>query len=169
MPRITLLSVLTAAALAAGCAGTVGYSASVSSQGPDLVYAAPGVQVIADYDEPIFYSDTFYWRFSGGTWYRSRSYSGGWVYATPPPAVRRIERPHEYVHYRPQGWVARRDRVQPAPVVRDHRDERRAAPQQAPRPQPARGEDKRDDKKNDKKTDKKHDKQHDDRKDDDRK
>ena len=168
MPRITLLSVLTAAALAAGCAGTVGYSASVSSQGPDLVYAAPGVQVIADYDEPIFYSDTFYWRFAGGTWYRSRSYTGGWVYATPPPAVLRIERPHAYVRYHPQGWVARRDRVRPAPVVRDHRDERRAAPQQAPRPQPARGQDKRDDK-NDKKHDKTNDKKHDDHKDDDRK
>jgi len=141
MNRITLLSALTATALVSGCAGTVGYRASVSSQGPDLVYAAPGVQVIADYDEPIFYSDSFYWRYDGGMWYRSRSYSNGWiVYATPPRAVLRIERPREYVHYRPQGWVARRDR----PVVRDHRDERR------------------DDKKRDKKRDKKHDAHEDD-------
>src|SRR5580765_4401630 len=87
MHRITLPTVMTAAVLLAGCAGTVGYEASVSSDGyygPDLVYVAPGVQVIADYNEPIFYSDSFYWRFDGGTWYRSRSYTGGWVYATPP-------------------------------------------------------------------------------------
>lgn len=45
--RFTLLA---AARLAAGCVGTVG-QAGVSSEGgeTDLVYAAPGVQVIADY------------------------------------------------------------------------------------------------------------------------
>jgi hypothetical protein len=69
--RVRILpKIIFAVALSAGCAGTVGYSASVSSDGygPDLVYAAPGVQVIADYDEPIFYADNFYWRFDGGTW-----------------------------------------------------------------------------------------------------
>jgi hypothetical protein len=56
MHRFTLLlAAVATAALAAGCFGTAGYSATVSSEAyrPDLVYAAPGVQVIADYDEPI--------------------------------------------------------------------------------------------------------------------
>jgi hypothetical protein len=127
MHRFTLLAAVAAVAaarLAAGCFGTVGYSAGVSSGGggPDLVYAAPGVQVIADYNEPIFFSDSLYWRFDGVRWYRSSHYIGGWVYATPPPAVGRIERPHDFVHYRPQGWVARRA-PQQGPIARDHRGE----------------------------------------------
>jgi hypothetical protein len=130
MHRFTLLAVLTAAALAEGCAGGIGYSAVVSDEGygPDLVYAAPGVQVIADYDEPIFYSDSFYWRFYGGTWYRSSTYTGGWAYAAPPQAVLRIDRPHQFVHYRPQGWTEHRGRAQAGPTVRDRRDDRRLAP-----------------------------------------
>ena len=124
MHRFTLLAAIAAAALAAGCFGTVGYSAGVSSggYGPDLVYAAPGVQVIANYDEPIFFSDSLYWRFDGVRWYRSSYYTGGWIYATPPTAVLRIDRPRNFVHYRPQGWVARRAQPQ-GPVARDHRAE----------------------------------------------
>ncbi len=111
--RSIISAVVMTALLGAGCAARVGYSATVSSDGygPDLVYVAPGVQVIADFDEPIFYADGLYWRFYAGTWYRSSQYTGGWVYATPPPVVLRIERPHTYVHYRPAGWVSRRDRV----------------------------------------------------------
>jgi hypothetical protein len=92
-----------AAALAAGCAATV----TADAYGPDLVTVSPGVQVIADYDEPIFYSDGFYWRYAGGVWYRSTYYTGGWVYARPPVAVMRIDRPYAYTHYRPAGWVGR--------------------------------------------------------------
>ena len=75
---------------------------------------SPGVQVIADYNEPIFYSDGLYWRYSGGTWYRSRYYTGGWAYATPPAAVLRINRPYGYAHYRPSGWAARRGALRDA-------------------------------------------------------
>src|SRR5512146_527550 len=113
MRALTLASVL-AAALAGGCYGTtydVGYTATVSNAGyyaPELVYVAPGVQVIADYDEPIFFHDGFYWRFYAGTWYRSSYYTGGWIYTAPPLALLRIERPHTYVHYRPHGWTPRR-------------------------------------------------------------
>ena len=85
--------------LATGCAATV----AADAYGPDLVTVSPGVQVIADYDEPIFYSDGFYWRYYGGVWYRSSYYTGGWVYARPPVAVLRIDWPHAYVHYRPRG------------------------------------------------------------------
>ena len=139
MHRFTLLAPVAAAVLAAGCLGTVGYSAGVSSDGygPDLVYAAPGVQVIADYDEPIFFSDSLYWRFDGVRWYRSSYYTGGWIYATPPAAVLRIDRPRNFVHYRPQGWVARRAQPQ-GPIARDHRVEaprvERRPPTYAPPP-----------------------------------
>ena len=99
----TLLVAVLAAGVGAGCTAAV-----VSDPyPPDLVYVSPGVQVIADYNEPIFYSDGLYWRYSGGTWYRSRYYTGGWAYATPPAAVLRINRPYGYAHYRPSGWAAR--------------------------------------------------------------
>ena len=131
---------------AAGCFGEVGYSATVSSPGyaygPDLVYIAPGVQVIADWNEPIFFTDGLYWRWDGFRWYRSTYYTGGWVYGTPPIAVVRLGRPYAYAHYRPAGWVPRDQRRQPpAPIVRDHRRPSTVPamppPRQGPPPPPA--------------------------------
>jgi hypothetical protein len=102
-------SVIPAALLAAVLATGAGCTAAVVSDpyAPDLVYVSPGVQVIADYNEPIFYSSGLYWRYYGGVWYRSSYYTGGWVYATPPAAILRIDRPNYYVRYRPAGWAAR--------------------------------------------------------------
>ncbi len=133
MNRFTLPIAFGAVLLVGGCAGTVGYSGTVETSAPDLVYVSPGVQVIADYDEPIFYSDNYYWRNDGGTWYRSRSYNAGWVYASPPAAVIHIDRPQAYVHYRPEGWVDHRSGGRPEP----RREERRPEPM---RPQPVRVE-----------------------------
>lgn len=119
-----MLAALGLALLAAGCA--VGYTATVADDGygPDLVYAAPGVQVVADYDEPVFFADSFYWRFSGGYWYRSPYYNRGWVSARPPGAVLRIDRPQAYAHYRPQGWAPRGRSLPPPAVARERRDDR---------------------------------------------
>jgi hypothetical protein len=108
--------------LGTGCmgGGSASYraTATVSTPMPDMVYVDNNVQVIADYDEPVFYTDGYYWRYYGNTWYRSDYYTGGWVYASPPRALLRIERPHTYVRYRPNGYVARR----PARVYRDRDD-----------------------------------------------
>ena len=105
--------------LLAGCAGEGYYTGSATVRGPELVSVSPGVEVIADYDEPVFYTDNYYWRYNNGNWYRSNYYNSGWVYASPPRALVRIDRPYAYRHYRPHGYVARR------PVrVRDHRDYR---------------------------------------------
>lgn len=130
--RRTILSAVLFAAAAGGCytTGEVGYSATYSGGGeayvsqPDLVEVSPGVQVVADYDEPVFYTDGFYWRFYNNGWYRSNNYATGWsYYERPPVAVVRIDRPYAYAHYRPQGYVVRnRARYRPIePVVRDHR------------------------------------------------
>ena len=131
--RGTILSAVLSAAALAGCyaTGDVGYrstyygpTSSVYVSNPDLVYVSPGVQVVADYDEPVFYTDGFYWRYYGGTWYRSSHYANGWVYYDRPPAsVLSIERPHTYAHYRPSGYTPRYGRryEPPAAIVRDHR------------------------------------------------
>lgn len=132
MRRLALL--ITAAAAMAGCAGTVHSRGTVVATSdpyyePDLVYVSPGVSVIADYHEPVFYSDNFYWRYYGGHWYRSPHYNRGWTYySRPPTTISRIQRPYSYRNYRPHGYTVRRT-VDGRPVrrggtVRDHRDHR---------------------------------------------
>jgi hypothetical protein len=83
----------------------------------ELVEVSPGIQVIYDYNEPIFYSDGFYWRSYGGVWYSSRVHTGGWARVEAPPPRFRTIQPQAYVHYRPAGYVPRNQ----GPVVRDHR------------------------------------------------
>ena len=159
--RAQLASILFAVGIS-GCYASGGYSAgystgpapqpvytntqttvSVETYEPDLVDVSPGVQVIADYEEPVFYSDNFYWRYSGDTWYRSSVHTGGWVvYNDVPPRVRTIERPQQYVRYKPQGYTPRHQRVRDnrdynggynQPTVRDHRT---GGYDRQPQPQP---------------------------------
>jgi hypothetical protein len=117
-PDMRILTVIVAAALGTGCYATtssgytpayVGPSVSVSATtvGPDLVYVSPGVQVIADYDEPIFYSDGFYWRESGGLWYRSSYHTHGWATYGAPRSIISIRDRHSYRRYRPAGYTPR--------------------------------------------------------------
>jgi hypothetical protein len=129
-----LLPCLLAAVIAGGCAGsgTVAYSTTGSVYTPDLVAVGGGVSVIADYDEPIFYANNYYWWPTSRGWYRSRTYTGGWVYdAAPPRVVARIDSPYRYRHYRPSNYTVRRrpveiNRVQRPTIYydRDHRTER---------------------------------------------
>jgi hypothetical protein len=127
--RRTIISAVFAGLLAGACTGYVATSpgsVSVTASTPDLVAVGPGVQVIADYDEPIFYADGFYWWSVDGSWYRSTYYTGGWAFVSSPPIViTRIGQPHVYRHYRPHGYVVRHrpvpsHRVQ-RPPARDHR------------------------------------------------
>ena len=140
MRLTTILPIVMCAGLY-GCYGTTGVTytsgggyyggggTEVYATTPDLVEVSPGVQVIADYDTSVFYTDGYYWRFDNGYWYRSGNYANGWVYYGGAPArLRGIDRPYAYSHYRPNGWVARhREPYRPAaPIVRDHRDNRAA-------------------------------------------
>jgi hypothetical protein len=84
-------------ALLAGC--TVGYSARARGR---LVSVSPGVWVVEDRPDPVFYSDDYYWRYHGGSWYRSPYYDRSFVVVQPqrvPVHVRRIDRPQRYIHY----------------------------------------------------------------------
>lgn len=69
---------------------------------PPLVVVRPGVQVVADADEEVFFSAGWYWhRGDDGTWWRTRHHRGGWTVAPPravPVAVVRM--PHgRYRHF----------------------------------------------------------------------
>lgn len=151
--------VITAALLAAAATGCytdadVGYTAGYAAPAPALVEVSPGVQVVADYDYPVFFSDGYYWRYDRGAWYSSPRWGGGWAVSyNVPGRVRGIRNPRAYVHYRARGNVMVRDhrggyyggpasrsttvyRAAPrGPVVRDHRG---AAPVYRSAP-PARG------------------------------
>ena len=81
-----------------------------------LVEIGPGVEVIADYDAPIFFFDDYYWWDIGGIWYWSPWYRGGWVRAPHvPPRIAGIAHPEQYAHYRPAGWAPRSARVEARP------------------------------------------------------
>ena len=151
--RLTFVSLIMAGALG-GCIASgsadVSYGGGVGVVTPDLVMVSPGVQVVADYDDSVFYSDGYYWRNDGGMWYRSTYYSGGWgYYASPPRAIISINEPYRYRNYRPNGYQPRHQPYrQPEPirrggapeggaVVRDHREPepyRQPEPQRQPEP-----------------------------------
>ncbi len=69
---------------------------------PPLVVVEPGVQVVQDYDEEIFFVNGYYWVRRDDYWYRTRDYRGAWVYVEPrrvPPGLVRIP-PGRYKHWR---------------------------------------------------------------------
>jgi hypothetical protein len=97
---------------------------AADSAAPDLVEAAPGVQVVADYDAPVFFNSGMYWRYNDGGWYSSSEYTGGWAYrASPPSVIVNIDHPERFVHFKPSGYVARR---RPAPQREWHPEPVRA-------------------------------------------
>jgi hypothetical protein len=99
--QTSLLQSVLFVALVGGCAGSGQFRYTSNVAAPELVVISPGVQVIADLDEPIFYSDNYYWRNQGGSWYRSTSHTRGWARVeVAPVAIRSIDRPSAYVHYR---------------------------------------------------------------------
>lgn len=129
----------TVGTVGSGCLveGRVRSDAYVSTPSAELALVSPGVYVVADYSQPVFYTDGYYWLYRDGFWFRSYTYTGGWVRAGGVPYhIRRIHRPYAYVRYRPTArtYVYRaparrgepprrvyrnRDRVD----VRDHRRE----------------------------------------------
>lgn len=100
---------------------------------PSLAYVGPGVYAVVDYDIPVFYSDNYYWLYSGSIWYRSSYYNRGWVrYPRVPVAIRQIRQPYRYRHYRPRGRVYRQNEIPRARRDYDQRarrdGDRRARP-----------------------------------------
>lgn len=123
--RLTFVSLILATALT-GClasgAADVTYGGGVAVYTPDLVEVSPGVQVVADYDDSVFYSDGYYWRNDSGNWYRSTYYSGGWgYYASPPSAIISINDPYRYRNYRPSGYERHHQPYRQQEPIRDHR------------------------------------------------
>jgi hypothetical protein len=61
---------------------------------PPLVQVEPGVRVVQDYDEEIFFTRGYYWVQHDGSWYRARDHRGTWYLVRPgrlPPQLVRHE------------------------------------------------------------------------------
>jgi hypothetical protein len=75
---------------------------------PPLVIVRPGIRVVADADQEIFFTNGWYWQCgSDGTWWRTRHHRGRWVVASPrvvPGGLSHMPRGH-YRHYHPHGSV----------------------------------------------------------------
>lgn len=68
---------------------------------PPLVVVSPGIQVVPEFEEEVFFVDGFYWCRRDDAWYRTRDYSGGWApvrLVVVPPMLVRIP-PGHYRHY----------------------------------------------------------------------
>jgi hypothetical protein len=80
---------------------------------PPMVVVQPGVQVVEDYDEEVFFTGGWYWhRGPNGWWYRTHSYRGGWV-AVPPrhvPGMLVRLPPGHYRHWRAEHEARKEER-----------------------------------------------------------
>ena len=117
---LLLLAGATSGCIVHGRAG-VGATAQVST--PAMVEVSPGVMVIEDYNEPVFYSDGYYWLYSDGGWMRSSYHNGGWVrHHAVPARLHGIRNPRGYVRYRGSANVRRTHvRARGGGAVRTHR------------------------------------------------
>lgn len=101
--RVFACAIAVAASLA-GCrsTGDVEYAGEVNVTSPELIEISPGVQVVADADEPLFYAHGAYWLHRDGYWFTSSNYFRGFArvdFAMVPQQLRTIERPEAYAHY----------------------------------------------------------------------
>jgi hypothetical protein len=62
---------------------------------PQLVVVEPGIQVVRDADDEVFFVDNYYWHRRNGRWFRTRTHTGGWV------AVEERYVPGRVAHYAP--------------------------------------------------------------------
>ncbi len=83
---------------------------------PPLVVVSPGVRVVEDYDDEVYFVDNWYWVRRENFWYRTRDHRGGWVAVQPgfvPGSIVRLP-PGQYKKFkgekkfkgREQKWAA---------------------------------------------------------------
>lgn len=102
-PRVSTCAFVVAVSLA-GCSSTPPpqYPGEVRVMSAKLVPITPSVKVVADADEPLFYTQGTYWLYRDGYWFQSRSYRFGFArveYKAVPTDIRVIDRPELYVQY----------------------------------------------------------------------
>jgi len=69
---------------------------------PPLVAVRPGVRVVRDFDDEVFYSRGYYWTRRDGNWFRARDHRRNWAYVEPRRAPRELVQlpPGQYRRWR---------------------------------------------------------------------
>src|SRR5512144_943001 len=83
---------------------------------PQMVVVSPGVQVVPDVDEEVFFYNGWYWVRRDDGWYRSHSHRHGWYLVRPERVPRRLVAvpPGQYRRWHPPPPAPRR--YAPAPA-----------------------------------------------------
>jgi hypothetical protein len=93
---------------------------------PPLVVVRPGVQVVENSDEEVFFVDNRYWVERDGRWYWSRDHRGHWVVETRRVPVFLVNhRRGEYAHWRREEHERREERHEVRREEREMRHEER--------------------------------------------
>jgi hypothetical protein len=68
---------------------------------PPLVEVSPGVMIVPEYGEEVFFTSGWYWCRRDGVWFRTHDYRGGWIMAPPAYVPGRLFHvpPGRYVSY----------------------------------------------------------------------
>ncbi len=77
---------------------------------PPLVVIEPGVQVVEDSDEEVFFVSNYYWVRRGQRWYRAKDHRGGWVVVDGPRVPQALVRAPEGRYRRYKREDRREDR-----------------------------------------------------------
>jgi hypothetical protein len=103
MKNLLLASVLFLAVLPATAPAQVSVQIQLGlPAAPPLVVVQPGIQVVENWDEEVFFTGGYYWVRRDDRWYRARGPSAAFVYVEPrrvPPGLVRMP-PGQYVRYR---------------------------------------------------------------------
>jgi hypothetical protein len=109
-----LAGVVTAVAFAAPARAAGMFEASIQIALPPvlppLYVVEPGVQVVENLDEEVFFASGWYWARHDGRWYRARDYHQRWIFVDSrfvPTGLRRIP-PGHYRHFRHAEWEEKR-------------------------------------------------------------
>jgi hypothetical protein len=77
---------------------------------PPMVVVQPGVQVVTELDEEVYFVNGWYWVRRGPHWYRTHDHRGQWVWVAParvPVALVRIP-PGQYRRIHREEWMRAR-------------------------------------------------------------
>jgi len=111
---IAPLGILGACTPAAASGSIVVSAPAYVPPAPGLAYVGPGVEVVADWDAPVFFADNFFWYWDGGMWFRSAALGGERIRVREVPvAVARLHNPGAYAHFRGEAHA-----IRPVPVGR---------------------------------------------------
>lgn len=89
---------------------------------PPLVVVSPGVQVVPEAEDEVFFTNGWYWVRRDGDWYRSRTHRSGWVVVpvrSVPPRLVSLP-PGKYKHWKAEKEAAKAERKH----RKDHDDDR---------------------------------------------